>query len=262
MACPQPPSGGSACDTGGSRTHPTAPARPGGNSPPRHTRATAGCPPGATSGETRNSARRAPLERRPPRVRPLHLDHCQLGHRAHSRSSTMPSTPVSRSWVAQILDVQMRVDLLCGVHRAVRDQLTDYLQRHPGAPAERRVGVPEPVRREVKSHPPGACRAPDRSRSRRSPDGRPARPTDSRTRNQSSGRRTRRACTRRTGASAPPRPARSRARPFPAPRWRCPRGSTDLNPVLPGDDVLVAQPERLPDPHPGLKQQREQEPIP
>jgi hypothetical protein len=35
----------------------------------------------------------------------------------------------------------------------------------------------------------------------------------------------------------------------------------DLDAPLLGDDVLVTQPKRLADPHPGPGQQREQEPV-
>ena len=144
----------------------------------------------------------------------------------------------------------------------MRQQRADHLKLHPVAIRQRRVRVPQPMRREVKADPP--LRAlddlVDHRVGQRPPDLR--RPTGSRTRSRSPDRRTPRACSRSTAASAPPAtgtpPSRAAlaARP---PRRVLARA--DHDPPLPRHHVLMTQPQRLPDPHPRRRQQREQEPV-
>lgn len=60
-------------------------------------------------------------------------------------------------FAAEILDIKVRVDLLRGLHRPVRDQLADHIERHAATAAQGRIRVPEPMRGEVEADlPPGA----------------------------------------------------------------------------------------------------------
>jgi hypothetical protein len=111
--------------------------------------ASSGLPVGGISGDPKNSARTAdsspPATDPVPQTRPPPAQACRshqiLHHPKHASLTQLH---------AQILHVQMRVDLLRGLHRTVSDQLADDLKRHPRPPAQRRIRMPEPVPREVK----------------------------------------------------------------------------------------------------------------
>ena len=120
-------------DTGEPETGPTAPCTRSERTPAPHTPPEpAGCPRAAPTASP--ETRRGPPPPAPPATTTGRSDAATASGRA--RSHQIPDHPEhagAPQLLAQILNIQVRVDLLRRLHRAVRDQLADHLKRHPSS---------------------------------------------------------------------------------------------------------------------------------